>query len=57
MILTRTQIAVILLGVYLIVISQTAISSTLTLVWGIVVIVLVLSDHHAAFAARRQPPA
>jgi hypothetical protein len=39
-----TQIAVAALGLYLVYTSQAAVSSTVTLVWGLVVVVLVVWD-------------
>lgn len=42
--MSLTQIAVALVGVYLILVSQTAVSAVLTLILGIVVVVLVILD-------------
>lgn len=39
-----TQLAVILVGIYLVITSQQPASSTLTLVWGIAVVLLVVFD-------------
>jgi hypothetical protein len=53
--MSLTAIAVIILGAWLAITSQAAVSSTLQLVVGIVVVVLVLIDHRGAFAPRRPP--
>lgn len=42
--MSLTQLAVLLTGIYLIIQSQQPVSSTLTLIWGIVIVVLVLLD-------------
>jgi hypothetical protein len=54
--MSLTQLAVILTGIYLIIVSQEAVSSTLTLIWGIVIVVLVLLDLAPARARWRGVP-
>lgn len=51
--MSLTQLAVILLGLYLVLTSQNPVSSTLTLLWGIIVVVLVLLDLRSYITSRR----
>jgi lipopolysaccharide export LptBFGC system permease protein LptF len=51
-----TALAVVLVGVYLILTSQSHVSSTGTLIWGIVVAALALFDLVGGLPARRAPP-
>lgn len=50
-----TSLAVILLGLYLVVKSQTAVNATFTLIWGLVVIALVVLDTLSVGSWRRVP--
>jgi hypothetical protein len=51
-----TALAVILVGIYLIVTSQSHVSSTGTLIWGIVVGALAFFDLAEPVYRRRAPP-
>lgn len=55
--MSLTRLAVLLAGVYLILVGATSVSSTLTLVFGIVIVALVVLDGYGVSvpAVRRAP--